>query len=277
MPQSTVSSSQAPESRPAEIDSILTSLLRYNPDNIKTFQDYVATQCSSGSYDGAANFALLKLYQFNPDQVRDETVVNILAKALTVFPAPDFSLALHLLPPSVLHTYPTASPSIAASAPSTVPLPPTAEQDYLTNSVHRLTYLNSLLELAAFPAFWRTLSSGADEEYVDLVAEVVGFDDEIRRGINNTIVLSMRSLKLETAMAWWNFSTREEVQTWIDAEMPGWTIHDDAVVQKAPETTSPQTPSTPATATATAPNGKVRFEQLSRIIRHVYETELIHH
>src|ERR1700712_3554825 len=37
-------------------------------------------------------------YQFNPHLARDETITNILVKALTVFPSADFSLCLSLLP-----------------------------------------------------------------------------------------------------------------------------------------------------------------------------------
>ncbi|KAK9325143.1 armadillo-type protein [Lipomyces orientalis] len=262
------SSALTPSSRSAEIEEILTTLSRYNPETTTVLQEYVATQCATGHYDLMANLALLKLYQFNPELMRDETVLNILAKSLTVFPQPDFALALHLLPPSLLHQYSTASvPN------STVPLPPPADtDDQLTNSVHRLTYLNTLLELEAFPSFWRILSSDVDEEYADLVADVAGFENAIRKGITEGVMLSMRKFKIETALSWWNFSNVEAVEQWVGKEMPGWIIDGDCIVRKD------EGDATAAAANPTQPApGKIKFEQFSRVIRRVYENELLHH
>ncbi|KAK9355532.1 armadillo-type protein [Lipomyces doorenjongii] len=262
------SSALTPSSRPPEIEEILTTLSRYNPETTTVLQEYVATQCATGSYDLMANLALLKLYQFNPELMRDETVLNVLAKSLTVFPQPDFTLALHLLPPSLLHQYSTAS-----APSSTIPLPPKADtDDQLSNSVHRLTYLNSLLELEAFPAFWRILSSDVDEEYADLVADVTGFEDAIRKGISKGLILSMRSFKIETALSWWNFTNREAVEQWVEKEMPEWVIEGDNIVRKDDGDATAA-----ATSTLQPVPGKIKFEQFSRVIRRVYENELLHH
>lgn len=50
----------APE-RPENIDTILNGLDRYNPETTNVFQEYVAQQCESQTYDAYANLALLKL------------------------------------------------------------------------------------------------------------------------------------------------------------------------------------------------------------------------
>jgi len=50
----------APE-RPENIDQILNGLDRYNPETTTVFQEYVAQQCESQTYDCYANLALLKL------------------------------------------------------------------------------------------------------------------------------------------------------------------------------------------------------------------------
>ena len=50
----------APE-RPENIDAILNGLDRYNPETTGVFQEYVAQQCESQTYDAYANLALLKL------------------------------------------------------------------------------------------------------------------------------------------------------------------------------------------------------------------------
>jgi len=48
--------------RPEHIDAILNGLDRYNPETTTVFQEYVAQQCESQTYDAYANLALLKLY-----------------------------------------------------------------------------------------------------------------------------------------------------------------------------------------------------------------------
>ena len=47
--------------RPEDIAVILAGLERYNPEMVTIFQDYVAQQCESRTYDCYANLALLKL------------------------------------------------------------------------------------------------------------------------------------------------------------------------------------------------------------------------
>lgn len=51
----------APE-RPEHIEAILNGLDRYNPETTTTFQEYLAQQCESQTFDSYANLALLKLY-----------------------------------------------------------------------------------------------------------------------------------------------------------------------------------------------------------------------
>lgn len=54
----------APE-RPENIDTILNGLDRYNPETTTIFQEYVAQQCETQTYDCYANLALLKLYVYD--------------------------------------------------------------------------------------------------------------------------------------------------------------------------------------------------------------------
>jgi translation initiation factor 3 subunit K len=51
------------------------------------------------SFAGRAN-QTVSSYQLNPDRIKDEVITNILVKAMTQFPSPQFDLALHLLSPS---------------------------------------------------------------------------------------------------------------------------------------------------------------------------------
>lgn len=77
-------------------------------------------------------------------------VNNILVKALTTLPEPDFNLSLYLL-----------SEHMVAEEP-----------------VVRLVALQDLLEQARFADFWNVYES--DDIYRELTAEVIGFEDSIR-------------------------------------------------------------------------------------------------
>ncbi|KAJ5020793.1 armadillo-type protein [Bipolaris maydis] len=107
------------------MQQILDGLDRYNPETTSVFQDYVMQQCENQTYDCYANLALLKLYQFNPHLARDETITNILVKALTVFPSPDFSLGLSLLPPHVL------APLSSSHTTQQLAMPPLSEAELM--------------------------------------------------------------------------------------------------------------------------------------------------
>lgn len=127
-------------------------------------------------------------YQFNPHLTRDETITNVLVKALTVFPAPDFSLCLHLLPPHILDPASTAS-----SLPAAGDAP-------LSEAVQKLTTLNTLLSDANYKAFWNTLDS--DDLYADLVADVSGFEELMRVRIAVTVGQSCREVERTTLESW---------------------------------------------------------------------------
>ncbi|KIW50604.1 eukaryotic translation initiation factor 3 subunit K [Exophiala xenobiotica] len=171
--------------RPEHIDQILNNLNRYNPETTTTFQEYVTQQCEEKFFDTYACLALLKLYQFNPQLLHPETVTNILVKALTVFPSPAFSLCLSLLPPSTIPYQPGNT-----SVPTT---------DF-TESIQKLTRLNTLLESAQYDAFWSTLES--DDLYADLYADVAGFEDLVRIRIAGEVGKTFRQIDLGVLSGW---------------------------------------------------------------------------
>ena len=127
-------------------------------------------------------------YQFNPHLTREETITNILVKSLTVFPAPDFSLCLHLLPPHILHPASTAS-----SLPAAGDAP-------LSEAVQKLTTLNNLLSEANYKGFWSTLDS--DDLYADLTADVSGFEELMRVRIAVTVGQSCREVERAVLESW---------------------------------------------------------------------------
>ncbi|KAF8465946.1 armadillo-type protein [Kalaharituber pfeilii] len=226
--------------RPEYIANILAGLERYNPETTTIFQDYVAQQCESKTYDCYANLALLKLYQFNPHLTKDETITNILVKALTVFPSSDFSLCLHLLPPNIL-------------------LQQTSATDALSEAVQKLHVLSVLLESAQYKEFWATLDS--DDLYADLVADCNGFEELIRVRIAMATAQAAREIDRKVLEGWINLEG-EDFEAFV-RNVCQWTIDEDGIVH------IPVNNDNEAKTTVTREN--VKFDQFSRLVKRAYE------
>ncbi len=168
-------------------------------------EDYLATQCTNQTYDALANLAVLKLYQFNPHLVKEEFVTNILAKALTAFPGPEFALCLHLLPPHLVVSEPIS-------------------HDALYEPVQKLCVLASLLDGAAYASFWQTFDG--DDLYADLVADIVGFEEDMRRGIAHSVARAMREVRRGVLEGWVNLKG-QKFDAWL-GEI-GWAVEGDVV------------------------------------------------
>ncbi|OJD13070.1 eukaryotic translation initiation factor 3 subunit K [Emergomyces pasteurianus Ep9510] len=197
------------KTRPQHIDVILNGLDRYNPETTTIFQEYVVQQCEDRSFDCYANLALLKLYQFNPHLLHTETTTNILAKALTVFPSPAFSLSLALLP---AHTQPFSS-----STSSSLPM---QTSDFI-ESIQKLARLNTLLESAQYTLFWNTLNS--DDLYADLVADVAGFEELVRVRIAVEVGKAFREISAEVLAQWLDLNGLESLEKFV-VDVCGWEV-----------------------------------------------------
>lgn len=191
---------------------------------------------------------LLRLfrYQFNPHLTKDETITNILVKSLTVFPSPDFSLALHLLPPHILTP---ASTSSALPAAGDAPL---------SEAVQKLNVLNNLLAQASYAAFWSTLDS--DDLYADLIADVAGFEELIRIRIALTISQSVREIDRAVLESWLGLQG-ETFDKFVNG-VCGWEI--EGTIVKVPLNKENE-------AKGTIVRENVKMEQFSRVIRRAYE------
>lgn len=128
----------------------------------------------------------------------------MLVKALTLFPSPDFSLCLHLLPPNILNS------KIAS--------------DPLSDAVRKLTNLNALLESGAFREFWATFDS--DDLFADLVADVAGFEETMRDAIAVQTNMVAREVKLDVILGWLNVSAEDLKELLVRY---GWTQEGDVV------------------------------------------------
>ncbi|KAK3828637.1 MAG: armadillo-type protein [Benniella sp.] len=182
--------SSVPASRPEVIQSLIDGVDRYNPDNVTILEEYLATQCTNKECDTMANLAILKLYQFNNHLINDQVVNNILVKALTTLPEPDFNLCLYLL-----------SDQMANEEP-----------------VVRLIALQDLLEQARYTDFWKVYES--DDIYKELTAEVLGFEDAIRANIANAVAMTFQSIELQSLQAYVHLKG-QALSDFIQAQ--GWT------------------------------------------------------
>ncbi|KIW02905.1 eukaryotic translation initiation factor 3 subunit K [Verruconis gallopava] len=233
--------------RPEHIENILNGLDRYNPETTEIFSKYVMDQCENQTYDCYANLALLKLYQFNPHLTREETITNILVKALTVFPSPDFSLCLSLLPPHTLS--PTAKTSHSTPAAGDAPL---------SEMVQKLNVLNNYLSSADYSNFWSTLDS--DDLYADLVADVVGFEELMRIQIAVEVGKCVREIQRNVLEDWLNLKGSEFDN--FMSKVCGWEVNGATV--KVPLNKENE-------AKGTVVRENVKFDQFSRLIRRAYE------
>ncbi|KAB5545777.1 COP9 signalosome [Coniochaeta sp. 2T2.1] len=194
-----------PQERPDFIKNIINGLERYNPEAAGTLESYLQEQCEQKFTDANANRALLKLYQLNPDRIKDEAITNILVKTMTLFPSPQFDLALHLLPPTI------ANPSPTSPAPASE----------LAEAVSKLRALNAQLEGAQYARFWATMDS--DDLYADLTTDIAGFEDAIRVRIAQLVSQSYREVQIEVLAAWLGLNGVEEAGKYV-AEVCGWKV-----------------------------------------------------
>lgn len=185
-------------------------------------------------------------YQFNPHLTRDETITNILVKSLTVFPAPDFSLALHLLPPHIL------KPISSSSAM------PAAGDAPLSEAVQKLNVLNNLLAGASYAKFWSTLDS--DDLYADLIADVAGFEELIRIRIALNISQSVREIERGVLESWMGLQGAA-LEKFV-REVCGWEM--DGSTVKVPLNKENE-------AKGTVVRENVKIDQFARVIRRAYE------
>lgn len=262
-----------PATRPADINTLLEGLDRYNVDNLSLFQAYVAAQCQDGTFDIEANLALLKLYQFNTEISRDEdTVLNILVKGLVRFWAPDFMLALHLLPAYVgevvkqsytdkkTTTKNTSNTNDKSSSAADAEENEEGYLDGFAENVQKLLGLFRLLDASRYSEFWSTFES--DDSYADLVADVSDFETALRHSIAQTVEISARKVPVTVLEEWSNLSGNR-FQEWVTKSL-GWSIDGQTVVIPA----NKENEAKPVVTSET-----LRFEQLGRLIKRAYEVK----
>lgn len=136
---------------------------RYNPEHLKTLEEYVREQAKNNKYDLEANLAVLKLYQFNPKYLNLEITYLILLKALTNFPHTDFTLCKCLLLPAQMKD----------------------------DTVIEIIFLADILEKCDFELFWSKILS---TEHTEHIASVTGFYDSIRKYVCHVIGITFQTI-----------------------------------------------------------------------------------
>ncbi|OIW27021.1 eukaryotic translation initiation factor 3 subunit K [Coniochaeta ligniaria NRRL 30616] len=234
-----------PQERPELIKNIINGLERYNPEAAGTLESYLQEQCDQKFCDASANRALLKLYQLNPDRINNEAITNTLVKCMTLFPSPQFDLALHLLSPAI------ANPSAANAGSST---------SELAEAVAKLRALNAQLEGAQYARFWATMDS--DDLYADLTTDIAGFEEMIRVRIAQLVSQAFREVNLSVLEAWLGINDEAEARKYV-TEACGWKVDADGVVQ------IPRNPENEAKKAEI--REYVNVDMFSRVIRRAWE------
>jgi len=180
--------------RPKQINDIIETVERYDTEKIPLLHEYIDQQLANKvKYDSAANLAVLKLYQFNPDQINFKYISSILTKALTALPDPDFNLCLALLNLDICND-PTVS---------------------------KLYDLQKALEQCRFKDFWTLL---ADEGTRKIVECCVGFEESIRNFIALTIENTFVTINKEEIASYLNLNGNSLDEY---AKSRNWTLNDD--------------------------------------------------
>ncbi|KAI1097835.1 eukaryotic translation initiation factor 3 subunit K [Jackrogersella minutella] len=229
--------SEDPQERPEDVVNIISGLERYNPEAVGNLEDYLRHQCENQYTDSNANRTLLKRYQLNPDRVKDEVITNVLVKALTCFPSPQFSLALHLIPPHLMAANPRAE---------------------LPEAIAKLRELSNQLQGAQYARFWATLDS--DDLYADLTTDIEGFEDLIRLRIATLVSHAYREIELSVLEQWLGLEGQAAVKFVTDTA--GWKV-DDGLVK------IPHNPENEAKKSEVRED--VNVDMFSRVIRRAWE------
>ncbi|KAH7883748.1 ARM repeat-containing protein [Phlebopus sp. FC_14] len=229
-----------PSTRTELIENLVSGVDRYNPSNVSILEDYLYHQIRSEEYDCLANLAILKLYQFNPDLFNPDVVVNILLKALTAEPFPDFNLCISLLDDRPVNAN-------------------TDEPDPLPVLLPILTNLYTLLHQCRFPAFWKIYRSQELESLREnYTIECTGFEDAIREVAARAVKATFTRIGLVRLGTYVDLSG-PELDAWVTEQ--GWSV--DALTDVV---NIPPNPDNQIESVVVREN--VKFPQLAKVIAH---------
>ncbi|XP_047138517.1 eukaryotic translation initiation factor 3 subunit K isoform X1 [Hydra vulgaris] len=159
------------------VAALLKGIDRYNPENLPTLEHYVQMQAFEQTYNLDANLAVLKLYQFNPNEFKETVTCQILLKSLMNLPHTDFVLCKCLI----------------------------IEQHQSCENVNKVIELSNLLETCEFQQFWAELKNCDD-----LIEGITGFKESIRSFIVSVLQITYESIAKELLLQLLGFPTETE-------------------------------------------------------------------
>ncbi|KIM48037.1 hypothetical protein M413DRAFT_218849 [Hebeloma cylindrosporum] len=230
----------SPPTRSELIENLVSGVDRYNPSNVGILEDYLYHQIRSEEYDCLANLAILKLYQFNPDLYNPDVVINILIKALTASPFPDFNLCISLLDERSTNAQ-------------------LDEPDPLPTILPILKGLHNLLFRCRFPAFWQAYRSDELDFLRDnYTVEVAGFENAVRAVAIRGVRATFTRISSERLGSYLDLSG-----TTLSAYIQklGWSVNSSTSVVTIPPNPDNQ-------IEATIVQESVKLPQLTKIIAH---------
>ncbi|KAF9535853.1 armadillo-type protein [Crepidotus variabilis] len=229
----------SPPTRSEIIENLVSGVDRYNPANVSILEDYLYHQLRTGEYDCLANLAILKLYQFNSELYNPDVIINILIKALTTCPLPDFNLCLSLLDERLINT-------------------PLEEPDPLPVILPELKTLHNLLYRCRFPAFWDAYRSDELEQLRDnYTVEIVGFENAIRAVAIRAVRTTFTKISSDRLGSYLSLS--DDLVQYVKSL--GWSIDPSTTVISLPPNPDNQ-------IEATVVQESIKLPQLTKIIAH---------
>jgi len=187
------------DSKKVKIRNMLRGIELYNPNNIGELQEYLNEQCAENTYDLEANLAILRLYQFNTNQIDKKAIINILLKTLTALPNPDFILCKSLIDPNFF------------------------EEEEIDPNLKHVLNLHQLLEICDFKKFWTELRSDPA-----VYLGIAGFDDSIRKFICYVVKITYQTIDKTTLCELLGGLDDSQLKYWIN--LNSWKEIDDDYV-----------------------------------------------
>jgi len=174
------------------VASLLEGGSRYDVAILPQLEADVEAQCKNSTYDLDVCLAVLKLYQFHPEQLKVPTVAKILIKALMNLPSTDFLTCTYLVPERVLDEAPIKDVCTVAN----------------------------LLETCSFREFWGAVEPLRKEVPAD-------FDAAVRAFILATFEITYQSVPRAHLLASLGLKGESELAPLISSK--GWTLSGDSV------------------------------------------------
>jgi len=179
---------------PEDLSQLLETS-RYDVAILPKLEAHVEEQCKAQAYDVDVCLATLKLYQFNPSELKEPMVAKILIKALMNLPNTDYLACTYLVPERVQEAEP----------------------------IKTITAVASLLETCSFRAFWEAVKPLR----ADLLSAMPGFDAAIRAFILRTFEITYQSVPTSHLRASLGFDSEADFTKLVGSK--GWTIDGDRI------------------------------------------------